>query len=54
MKKFYKDLKDLAMKIIKYEKKEIIPLTNEEKRSYEKQKVYYICEKEFSADKKYN
>ena len=54
MKKFYKDLKDLAMKIINYEKEEIIPLTNKEKRSYEKQKVYYICEKEFSTDKKYN
>ena len=29
----------------------MIPLTNEEKESYEKQKVCYICEKEFSTDK---
>ena len=48
-----KDLRDQAMKIINYEKKEMIPLTNEEKESYEKQKVCYICEKEFSTDKKY-
>ena len=39
MEKFCKDLRDQAMKIINYEKKEIIPLTNEEKESYEKQKV---------------
>ena len=31
------------MKIIDYEKKEIIPLTNEEKESYKKQNVCYIC-----------
>ena len=30
------------MKIINYEKKEMIPLTNEEKESYEKQKVLYM------------
>ena len=34
-------------------KKEMIPLTNEEKESYEKQKVCYICEKKFNTDKKY-
>ena len=44
MERFCKDLRDQAMKIINYEKKEIIPLTNEEKNSYEKQKVCYICE----------
>ena len=31
----------------------MIPLTNEETKSYGKQKVCYICEKEFSTDKKY-
>ena len=31
-------------------KKEII-LTNEEKETYENQKVCYICEKEFCTDK---
>ena len=32
----------------------MIPLTNEETESYEKQKVCYICEKGFSTDKKYS
>ena len=53
MEMFCKDLRNQAMKIINYEKKEMIPLTNEEKESYEKQKVCYICKKEFSTDKKY-
>ena len=30
-----------------YEKKEMIPLTNEETNSYEKQKVCYICKNNF-------
>ena len=51
MKNFCKDLKDQAMKIINYEQKEMIPLTNKEKKSYEKQKVCYICKKEFCTDK---
>ena len=51
MKMFCKDLKDQAMKIINYEKKEMIPLTDEEKESYENQKVCYICEKELCTDK---
>ena len=45
MEMFCKDLKNHAMKIINYEKKEMIQLTNEEKESYEKQQVCYICEK---------
>ena len=48
-----KDLIEQAMKIINYEKKEIIPLTNEEKESYKNQKIYFICEKEFSTDRKH-
>ena len=51
MKIFCKDLRDQAMKIINYEKKEMIPLTNEEKESYENQKICHICEKEFCTDK---
>ena len=42
---FYKDLRDQEMKIINYEKKEMISLIDEETESYEKQKVCYICEK---------
>ena len=33
------------------EEKEIIPLTNKEIKSYGKQKVCYICKKEFCDDK---
>ena len=53
MERFCYYLKDQAIKTINYEKKEIIPLTNEEKESYEKQKVCYICEKEFITYRKY-
>ena len=45
MKMFCKDLKDQAMKIINYENKEMIPLTDKEKESCENQEVCYICEK---------
>ena len=38
------------MKIINYIKKKEIILTNEEKESYENQKVCYMCEKEFCTD----
>ena len=51
MKIFCRDLKSQAMKIINYEKKEIIPLTDKEQESYENQKVCYICKKELCTDK---
>ena len=38
------------MKIINYEEKEMIPLTDKENKSYENQKACYICKKEFSTD----
>ena len=47
MKKFWKDLREHFTKIINYEKKKIISLTTEEKVNYNKQKVCYICKKEF-------
>ena len=50
MKIFCKDLKEQAMKIINYEKKEMIPLTDEEKEAHENSEVCYICEKEFCTD----
>lgn len=43
-----KDLRNHAAKIINCEKKEILPLTNEKKKSYCKQKLCYIPKKEFS------
>ena len=50
MKKFCKDLKEHATKIINYEKKKMIPLTIKEEIDYNKQKICYICKKE--SDKK--
>ena len=47
--KFCKDLKELGTEIINFEEKEMIPLTNKEIKSYEKQNV---CRKErFCCDK---
>ena len=51
MKIFCKDLRDQTMNIINYEKKDMIPLTDEEKESYENQDVCHICEKEFCTNK---
>ena len=42
-----KKFKELAMEIINYEEKGMIPLTDEEKDFYEKQKVCHIWKKEF-------
>ena len=52
MKTFCKDLKDQAMKIINCEKNEMIPLTEEEKESYENQEICHMCKKEFNNDNK--
>ena len=45
MKNFCLDLREHATKIINYEKKEIIPLTKEEKNWHNMQKVCHICKK---------
>ena len=45
MKKFCKDLRENAMKIINYGKKSIVPLTTKEEICYNKQKyVVYVKE----------
>ena len=49
MKKFCKDLREQATKIINYEKKKMIPLTKEEKIHYNEQEICYICKKEFDT-----
>ena len=49
MKKFSKDLREHVSKIINYEKKKMIPLTTEEKIYHNKQKICYICKKEFNS-----
>ena len=55
MKNFCLDLREHAAKIINYEKKEMIPVTEEEKKMHNEQKVCYICKRRFSTDddKKY-
>ena len=50
MKKFCKDLREHATKIINYEKKKMISLAKKEKENHNKQKVCYICKKEFNTD----
>ena len=54
MKKFSKDLRTHATKIINYEKKKIIPLTTEEKIYQNEQEICYICKKEFDTNDKKN
>ena len=54
MKKFCKDLREHATKIINYKKKKMIPLTMEEKINHNEQEICYICKKEFDkSDKKH-
>ena len=51
MEKFCKDLKEHATQLIYCKKKnQMIPLTDEENKSYEKQKFCYICKAGFSTD----
>ena len=57
MKNFCLDLREHATKIINDEKKKIIPLTKQEKRSHHTSRKCYICKKKFSNDddnKKYH
>ena len=46
----FKDLKKHATKVIYYEIKGMIPLNDEENKSYEKLKVCYICQKIFTIN----
>ena len=50
MKKFCLNLREHTTKIINYEKKTKIPLTKTEEKHHNKQKVFYICKKEFNTD----
>ena len=54
MKNFSKDLREHVTKIINYEKKKMIALTTEEKMYHNKQKICYICKKEFHNNDKKN
>ena len=50
MKKFCESLREHALNIINFEKKKIIPLTNEQLELNEKIKIYYICNKGFNMN----
>ena len=51
IKRFCSNLKELATKIIDYEEKEMIPLTDKENKFYKEQEKCHICQKEFCYDK---
>ena len=48
--KFCKNSKNKSMKVINYEKKEMMALTDEEINSCKKQKVCYICKEKICTD----
>ena len=50
MERFCDDLKEHVTKIVNYEMKPMITLTEEEKISYENQQLCHICDKEFYTD----
>ena len=50
MRRFCKDLKDHTIKIIDFKKKDMIPLTKEEKDNYNKENICHIFKKEFNND----
>ena len=54
MNKFCKDLREHVTKIINYVKKKTIPLTTIEEIYHNRQKICYICKKEFNNNDKKN
>ena len=52
MKRFCKDLNDHAIKKFDFKKKDMIPLTKEEKDNYNKENICHICKNEFNNDMK--
>ena len=50
MKRFCKDLKDHATKIIDFKKKIMIPLSKEEEDNYNKENICYICEDNYNKE----
>ena len=54
MKNFCKDLREHVTRIINYEKKKMVSLTTKEKINYNKEKICYICKKEFDNDDEKN
>ena len=51
MQKFSQDLKEIFIKLINYEQKSMIPLTDQEKEAYDKEKVCFLCKGKYCYDK---
>ena len=51
MKRFCKDLKDHAKRIVDFKRKSITPLTKDEEDGYNKKNTCYICMKDLDSDK---
>ena len=51
MQNFSMTLRAIFNKLINYEQKDMIPLTDDEKVLYDSQKVCFLCEKGFRTDK---
>ena len=51
MKRFCKDLKDHATRIVDFKRKFITPLTKDEEDSYDKKNTCHICMKDLESDK---
>ena len=51
MQKFSQDLKEIFIKLINYEQKPMIPLTDQEKEAYDQEKVCFLCKGKFRYDK---
>ena len=47
IKRFCSELEELGTKIVYYEQKEMIPLTDNENKYYEEQEKCHICQKSF-------
>ena len=50
MERFCKDLKEHTVKIMNYDEKKMVPLTQKQNKSCKEQKVCYACKKGFSND----
>ena len=48
---FSMELRNIFNKLINYEKKTMLPLTDNEKILHDNQKVCFLCKKEFCTDK---
>ena len=48
-KKFCESLREDAVKVVNFEKKKMITLTNEQEESHEKAKICYIYQKSFNV-----